>query len=204
MSGADNDKPRGRDEVVDALLHAAAALFAAKGPAQVSLRDVARAANVNVGLIHRHIGSKEDLVAAVLRDRPGFGDLERLATTSTPLDLVLDVLAGRARLGGITEVHTRMILDGYAIRDFQTTFPVIDWLVEHLGERLPEDEARLRAMVVTALVAGWRLLGEEYLAVAGLGDLDPSEVARKLGPAVAGFLDAPAAPDPAKQRRRAR
>ena len=201
MSRADNDKPRGRDEVVDALLHAAAALFAAKGPAQVSLRDVAQAANVNVGLIHRHIGSKDDLVAAVLRDRPGFGDLERLATTSTPIDLVLDVLAGRARLGGITEVHARLILDGYTIRDFQTEFPVIDWLIEHLGERLPDDEARLRVMALTALIAGWRLLGAEYLAVAGLGDLDAEEVARRLAPAVEGFLDAPAAPEAAKRRR---
>src|SRR5207248_8155711 len=66
-----SSRPYGRDEVVAAVIEAATALFAERGPAAVSLREVAQAADVNLGLIHRHIGSKADLLAAVLRARPG-------------------------------------------------------------------------------------------------------------------------------------
>ena len=40
-SADETTKPRGKQEVVEALLHAAARLFAERGPAAVSLRDVA-------------------------------------------------------------------------------------------------------------------------------------------------------------------
>jgi len=57
---------RGRTEVRNALLDAAAALFAARGVAAVSVRDVAAHAGVNHGLVHRHFGSKHALFTAVL------------------------------------------------------------------------------------------------------------------------------------------
>ena len=48
-----------------AVLGTARRVFAARGP-RASLREVAEAAGVNLGLIHRHIGNKDDLLAAVL------------------------------------------------------------------------------------------------------------------------------------------
>jgi TetR/AcrR family transcriptional regulator, repressor for neighboring sulfatase len=189
----ESQKPRGRDEVVHALLHAAARLFAERGPAGVSLRDVAAEANVNVGLIHRHIGSKEDLVAAVLRERPGFDDLARLTSELTPADLLREVFRGEAQYVGITNVHARMIIDGYAIGDYQDEFPVIDWLVEHLGKELPDDEARLRTALMVALATGWRLFGAEYLDVLGMAHLTPADVVRLAGPALDALVDAPSA-----------
>ncbi|MFO7557486.1 MAG: helix-turn-helix domain-containing protein, partial [Desulfobacterales bacterium] len=54
-------KPHGRDEVVTALIRAAAELFSEKGVEAVSLRKIAVRAGVNHGLIHRHFGSKEAL-----------------------------------------------------------------------------------------------------------------------------------------------
>ena len=55
-------QPRGRDSVRAALLEAAETLFAEKGPAAVSVRDIAREAGVNHGLVHRHFGSKAGLL----------------------------------------------------------------------------------------------------------------------------------------------
>src|SRR5690348_4452281 len=60
------DAPLGRAEVVSALLESAADLFAERGPAATSIRDIAARSRVNHGLIHRHFGSKDGLVAAVL------------------------------------------------------------------------------------------------------------------------------------------
>ena len=48
-----------------AVLDAAATLFALRGIDAVSLRDVAAEANVNLTLIRRYVGSREDLVSAV-------------------------------------------------------------------------------------------------------------------------------------------
>lgn len=49
-----------------AILWAAADLFAAKGPGKVSLREVAAAAGVSYGLIHRFYRTKENLLVAVM------------------------------------------------------------------------------------------------------------------------------------------
>ena len=58
--------PLGRTEVVAAVLETAADLFAERGPAATSIRDIAARSRVNHGLIHRHFGSKDALVGAVL------------------------------------------------------------------------------------------------------------------------------------------
>ncbi|GAB2467046.1 hypothetical protein GCM10027162_72560 [Streptomyces incanus] len=49
-----------------AILLAAADLFSRKGPASVSLREVAAAADVSYGLIHRFYRTKENLLVAVM------------------------------------------------------------------------------------------------------------------------------------------
>jgi len=60
------DPPRGRTEVCDALVSTAMELFALRGPAAVSVREVAARAGVNHALTFRHFGSKDGLVQAVL------------------------------------------------------------------------------------------------------------------------------------------
>jgi len=61
------DPPRGEIEVREALLVAAAKLFAEEDPGAVSLRRIADQAGVNYGLVHRHLGTKVDVVAATVR-----------------------------------------------------------------------------------------------------------------------------------------
>src|SRR5216684_4930528 len=59
-------RPQGREAVMAAVLDAAMTLFAARGPASVSVRDIAAAAGVNHALVHRHFGSKQAVLRAVL------------------------------------------------------------------------------------------------------------------------------------------
>src|SRR4051812_18429016 len=63
---APGPRPRGREAVMAAVLDAAMTLFAARGPASVSVRDIAAAAGVNHALVHRHFGSKQAVLRAVL------------------------------------------------------------------------------------------------------------------------------------------
>ncbi|MEL6892010.1 MAG: helix-turn-helix domain-containing protein, partial [Actinomycetota bacterium] len=64
-TGTATRRPHGRDEVVDSLIAAAAELFSDRGVADVTVREIATAANVNPGLLHRHFGGKDDLVKRV-------------------------------------------------------------------------------------------------------------------------------------------
>src|SRR5262249_1455258 len=63
---ARHQRPWGREAVMTAILDAATALFAKRGPAAVSVRDIASAAGVNHALVHRHFGSKQAVLRAVL------------------------------------------------------------------------------------------------------------------------------------------
>lgn len=107
--------PVGKDEVVAATLSAAAELFAERGPAATSIRDIATRSKVNHGLIYRHFGTKEQLVGAVL---------EHLGGRLTAL------LDGEVSDGEIEQnmdqhmrVMARALLDGYPIGELQTRFP---------------------------------------------------------------------------------
>src|ERR1700759_3447457 len=125
------DAPLGRAEVVAAVLESAADLFADRGPAATSIRDIAARSKVNHGLIHRHFGSKDVLVAAVL-DHLGQHLAALLAqgadgsTIGKAVDRQLRALA-------------RTSLDGYSIGELQQRFPTMEVLLESVRARHPTD-----------------------------------------------------------------
>lgn len=149
--------------VIPAVLDSAAALFAEKGPAGTSLRDVAARADVTYGLVFRHFGTKEELVAAVL---------DHLGT------VVVDLIAkdpGGADFNAAVDLHStvmaRATLDGYAADRLQTRFPGTDRLIHELTPRFDTDfEARAAAANAIALQLSWRLFQPYLRAATGLVD----------------------------------
>jgi AcrR family transcriptional regulator len=188
MAPDGDDRPRGRDEVVAALLAAATRLFAERGPAAVSLRDVAAAANVNVGLIHRHIGSKDDLLAAVLRARPGMSTVD---AWRPDVEAVMRALLRTVDAATYLRLAGRTILDGYDLAPLQGAFPLIELAAEELGKTLPPDEAAYRAAFLTTMTLGWHLFAHSALGLVGRGDRSIEEAAAAIGPALEAFLTAP-------------
>ena len=187
--------------MVAAITAAAARLFGQRGPNSVSLRDVADEANVNVGLIHRHIGTKEDLLGAVLRARPGVADFDRLRSEMPLADYLTFLLgigfdagqAGSVPMDSIAGMHGRAILDGYDLRKFQDRFPFVEHVVDELrGRGLPEETARARAALVMTLIVGWRLFGPAYLQISGLESMGGEEAAHRLAASVRAMVEAPA------------
>lgn len=59
-------KPRGRDQVRTAVLAATSSLVAERGPDGFSVRDIAARAGVNHALVHRHFGTKADVLEQML------------------------------------------------------------------------------------------------------------------------------------------
>jgi len=174
--------------VVAAVVEAAAQLFAEHGPAGVSLRDVARAADVNLGLIHRHIGSKEDLLAAVLRARPGM-----LATDyKSPEDVVARFLETGFSPPPFTLILVRAALDGYDLASLGVEFPVVGLMRKMLRERFEDVDADLLVALLTATLLGWHAMGRTMLQVLDRTDLDAADVVAFLEPALAALFAPPA------------
>lgn len=165
--------PTGRDEVRAAILESAAQLFSERGPAAASIRDVAAHARVNHGLIFRHFGNKEQLVAAVL-DR-GAAELSGLIGTEAPLAEVATTGTRQLR------VLARALLDGYPIEQLQTSFPAAARLLNEIRPQHPtDDSARLAAAHTVALLLGWQLFEPFVRSATGLTDLPKEELRTSL------------------------
>lgn len=161
--------PTGREEVAAAILEAATDLFAERGPAATSIRDIAARSRVNHGLVFRHFGTKEQLVGAVL-DQLGANLNERLQSGST-LDVLDDVLDRQMR------VMARTLLDGYPAAKLQKRFPNIAVLLDWVRPLHDTDtSARLAVANALALQFGWRLFAPILRSATGLDDMPEPEI----------------------------
>lgn len=168
----DESRPRGEQEVREAVLAAATALFAEKGPAATSLREVAAAAGVNHGLIHRHFGSKRRLVRAV-HDHLAEG----LAAAESFREATLDsALAAFHNLEGHRTywiVLTRAMLDGELDDVLASGLPGARRMVDTLRTALPDD-APVGADELVAMAfsfsLGWLLMRDFIQMATGAGD----------------------------------
>src|SRR5688572_27532370 len=59
-------KPRGREQVRSAVLSATKDLVAERGPDGFSVREIATRAGINHALVHRHFGTKADVLEQML------------------------------------------------------------------------------------------------------------------------------------------
>jgi len=155
--------------VAAAVLEAATDLFAERGPAATSIRDIAAQSNVNHGLVFRHFGTKEQLVGAVL-DHLG-ANLTDLLRSGAPADVVERALDRQMR------VMARTVLDGYPAGQLQKRFPNVADLLERVRP-LYDDETSARLAVANALALqfGWRLFAPILRSATGLDELTDDEL----------------------------
>lgn len=148
-----------------AVVDAAAELFAEKGPAATSIREVAARAGVNHGLVHRHFGNKSQLLAATLQHLADSAAGLR-ASGATPREL--EIAAERQ-----ARVMVRSTLDGFPVEQLQQRFPGMEAFLGQVRELHDDDRtARLLAAHGMALQVGWGLLGPTLRVAFGLQDLD--------------------------------
>lgn len=151
--------------IVDAIAAAAHRLFVERGPAAVSLREIAAAAEVNLGLIHRYVGGKDDVVALVL-DRHGEAATRALAPV-VDLEGLLDLIASGARPSA--RLFAGILLDDVDAVRLKREFPVAVALTDAL-RAAPAGfgaDAATTAALLQSLVLGWEIFGPFLLAAAG-------------------------------------
>ncbi len=174
--------PTGREEVAAAILEAATDLFAERGPAATSIRDIAARSNVNHGLVFRHFGTKEQLVGAVL-DHLG-ANLTGLLRSGAPADVVERALDRHMR------VLARTVLDGYPAAQLQKRFPNVEELLDRVRPLHDKDtSARLAAANSLALQFGWRLFAPILRSATGLDEMPDAELRRAVGAEVTRIVE---------------
>ena len=171
--------------MVEAVSRAAAELFAKRGPAAVSSRDIAARAGVNYGLIHRHFGNREGL--------------KRVVMTRLAADLAAALEAGRG--AGRSPVETlaehptywralaRAALDGEDLATLQDEHPVLEHFLSMLragSEQAEVDEAdRMSVAFVTAGLLGWAVFAPFLRSALDLDGVDDAELNAHLEQALA-------------------
>ena len=173
---------RGRAAAVEALVASAQRLIAERGPAGVTLREVADDAGVNFGLVYQYIGTKEQLLAEVYA-RAAAAAAEQLRDAEH-LDDAIDLLMQRgdgtvARLIAWAALEQR---DDPGSGDLFGSSPALAALAS-LAERdaatggteMPHEQAQVVAALTMAIALGWRLFGPIAVSAA---DLDPAEIGR--------------------------
>lgn len=175
--GVQRQRPRGREEIMTAVLDAATALFATRGPASVSVRDIAAAAGVNHALVHRHFGTKQEVLRAVLERM-----VQEMAAATNEITDSRISLQERFKLTAEHEAYwrtlARAILDHEDPRTLQRDFPNIRRMLALLQAKQQQPRARRKHTLpptpvdprvvigtISALIMGW-LLFEPFLLLA--------------------------------------
>ncbi|GIG53862.1 TetR/AcrR family transcriptional regulator [Demequina activiva] len=185
--------PAGRERIVDAALR----LFAERGHDAVSVRDIAAAANVSVGLIAHHFGSKDGLRrevdAQVIGLFDGMTD-PALAATSGPAAHVADGFAGmllqQLPPGSPIPAYLRRLLlsgDPAGRALFQRWYTLSTSLLEGMtaagaARASADPEARAAFLMVNDLAM--ILLHEHIASAIGTDPLEPDGAARWAAGAV--------------------
>lgn len=177
--------PHGREQVREAILAATEVLLLKHGPSEISVREIAAAANVKHPLIYRHFGSKNALILAVHERQ-----LEAAKSVAAPITKLegnigklFDTFA-QNRWRQIT--LARAMIDGIDPKLLQNQFPVMQRLVELLRERSDgrtdrsSHDPEVLAMAMAGLAMGWILFAPFLKASTGTEDLNNEEMNRKV------------------------
>ncbi len=181
-SASRNKTPTGREEVAAAVLEAATDLFAERGPAATSIRDIAARSNVNHGLVFRHFGTKDQLIGAVLNHLG--------ATTNTLQKAGATAAEVQRSIDRHMRVIARALLDGYPVGQLQTQFPGMSQLLDAIRPGQTDDRsARLALANAAALQFGWRLFEPFLRASTGLDELTDAGLRKAIDAEVARILE---------------
>jgi AcrR family transcriptional regulator len=169
---------RSREEVSQALIEAAAGLFAERSSGQVTVRDIAARAGVNPALVHRYFGTKRNLMLAAL-DATQNEIAARVEAMPNVIDGAFSVFHAGIREKELVASLARATLDGI-VDDLPPGNPAMAGLVRRFGDELERrggagrHDPRILVACLSAAAMGYALFGEIIRRGTGL-DGEPEE-----------------------------
>lgn len=154
---------RSAQQIIDAVADGAAQLFLERSPSAVTVREIAAAAEVNLGLIHRYVGSKDDVIALVLarHTERASAAIASAPDTDAALDTIAEAVVHHPATGRLV---AGLILDGVDVAAIKDEFPLLDLLAK--------DHGPLDAAITYALALGWEVFGPSLMNAA---DTSPND-----------------------------
>lgn len=198
MSGQTLSSGARRETTTRAMLDAAERLFSDRGFTAVSVRDIAQAAGVSHALVHRYLGSKEEIYRAVLKRNEDVMRAVASGTDDLGEALSLMIREGLANRRPYLRLVAHSALHGLPYETTIGRFRATEWLVElaekrAAGAREVEPDALPPRLVVAAIVSlylGWVSLEPWIVRAAGLQDFDEETLAAGLERVLLGIADA--------------
>ena len=180
-------KPRGREQIRSAVLTATSALVAERGPDGFSVRDIAARAGVNHALVHRHFGTKADVLEQMLAADAdvvvnavlGAGLPTSEAAEPAVVAELLELLAASPSYWR-TLVHAVLDSPEAALPGTASTTELFSGLW-----RESDPESAVTTAVAGSSVLGWLIFGAFMSEATGA---DPEDVRRAVAGQVSGLL----------------
>lgn len=198
-------RPRGPEDVTAAVVDAATRLIGERGPGKVSLRDIAREARVNYGLIHYYFGTKDDVLRTVFRSL-SYRVADRLATADTIWEMMDEYWQVSESGNSYVRMLSGLLLEGRDPEEFLGRSPAIGELRRGIEAAqaapgpppspvaAPQSgepfDPRLVAAATILVSMGWRLFSPFLISAAGLQDRTYEDLHRELGELVRLMIDA--------------
>lgn len=179
----------GRERTTEAILDAAEKLFSQRGFTAVTVRDIAAEAGVSHALVHRYLGSKQDVYRAML-----VRNEDAIRSAASDDDELLTAVSLMLREGLTSQRrYVRLIahsaLHGLSYERTSGRFAATERLVE-LAEAAAASEGDARdpdaldprfvVASVVALFIGWIATDDWVLRAAGLRDMSDDEIVDSL------------------------
>jgi AcrR family transcriptional regulator len=189
-------KPRGRDQVRSAVLSATKDLVAERGPDGFTVREIASRAGINHALVHRHFGTKADVLEQMLAAdaeavvnailESGLPTSALVEEGSAPGEVVaelLDLLAERPSYWR-TLVHAVLDSPEAAIPGTASTTDLFSGLWRDTDAD-PDSSRAVPTSVAGMTVLGWLIFGKFMTDTTGA---DPEEAKRAVAEQVAALF----------------
>jgi TetR/AcrR family transcriptional regulator, repressor for neighboring sulfatase len=180
-SARGDTRPKGRDSVIDAAIRAAADLFAEKNPSHVTVREIAARAGVSHALVHRYLGSKEEILGRVLEY-----DREQAEKCEASCAGTAAAFAPGMPSARYLQTVMRASLDGMPLPE-TSQLPHAEPMMHSMRNQEPpqtDGESRFDTRVlfsaITAITASMAIAEDLFLAQSGLQGSDRDRVRDEL------------------------
>jgi AcrR family transcriptional regulator len=150
-----------------AVQDAAVELLAEHGPRDVTVRQVAERARVNHALVHRHFGTKDGLIRAVVTEESRRLGAAAAALESADAGAMLTLLREH---GGYWRLLARIVLDDPGLLAGEQLPAAAAALAVITGGADADESTRAGAAAAAATALGWLVFGPHLAAVLGVRD----------------------------------
>lgn len=173
--------PHGRDEVKKAILNAAEKLLLKRSPSEITVREIAKTANIKHPLIYRHFGTKNGVILAAHTRK--LGKVSKMTTKIEALEGNVKTFFQMFEKDKWRQVAlARAMIDGIDPHLIQNQFPMMEQLVELLKKKQDElggetkFDAETMAAVLGAIGLGWFLFEPFLLAATRMEERNKEEI----------------------------